>query len=104
MLKFIAATPFHSLDNGLARREGKMSDGAAAAQVRYDAGAFGQLQKHPHGLQTQVLSGEFEFTVGSDIFVAIAGESITIPAEVASGCFCLTAGTLLEIALAPQSK
>lgn len=100
MLKFIAATPFTSLDNGLARREGKMSDGTAAAEVRFDAGTFGQLQKHAHALQTHVLSGEFEFTVGSEIFVALAGETVTIPARVASGCFCLAAGTLREITLA----
>lgn len=97
MLTFTAETPFEKLDNGLSRRQGKMNDGARATEVKFDAGAFGQLQKYPHALQTRVVSGEFEFTVGSDTQIVLAGETITIPANTASGCFCLSAGTLWEI-------
>ncbi|WP_129544169.1 cupin domain-containing protein [Serratia sp. 1D1416] len=97
MTTFIAKTAFQPLDNGLARREGTMSDGLAAVEVRFDAGAFGQLQKRDCALQTRVLSGEFEFTVGGDQHLLTAGESIEIAARVASGCFCLAAGSLLEI-------
>lgn len=45
MTTFTAKTAFLPLDNGLARREGVMSDGSPAAEVRFEAGAFGQLQK-----------------------------------------------------------
>jgi quercetin dioxygenase-like cupin family protein len=101
-LKFSANTSFTSSpENGLARREGTMSDGSPAAEVRFEAGAFGQLQKPPHALQTQVISGEFEFTLGGDTRVVRAGESLILPANVASGCFCLSAGVLLEI---PQTR
>lgn len=85
----------------LARREGVMSDGSPAAEVRFEAGAFGQLQKPPHARQTRVISGEFEFTLGGDTRVVRAGESLILPANVASGCFCLSAGVLLEI---PQTR
>ncbi|OKB65768.1 cupin [Serratia marcescens] len=101
MTTFTAKTAFLPLDNGLSRREGVMSDGAPAAEVRFEAGAFGQLQKHPHALQTRVVSGEFEFTLGGDARVVRAGESLTLPANVASGSFCLSAGVLLEI---PQTR
>lgn len=97
MLTFTAETPFETLDNGLIRRQGVMSDGARATEVKFGAGTFGQLQKRAHSLQTRVVSGEFEFTVGSDTQVVVAGETIAIPANTASGCFCLIAGTLLEI-------
>uniref|UniRef100_UPI0035C6B644 cupin n=1 Tax=Serratia quinivorans TaxID=137545 RepID=UPI0035C6B644 len=97
MLTFTAQTPFEKLDNGLIRRQGIMSNGARATEVKFDAGTFGQLQKRNFSLQTQVVSGEFEFTLGNDIQVVVAGESIVIPANTASGCFCLTAGTLWEI-------
>ncbi|MDW5499398.1 hypothetical protein R6Y99_06285 [Pseudomonas lundensis] len=97
MLTFTAETPFEKLDNGLTRRQGVMSDGARATEVKFDAGTFGQLQKRADSLQTQVVSGEFEFTVGNDTQVVVAGETILIPANTASGCFCLTAGTLWEI-------
>ncbi|CAI0757875.1 cupin domain-containing protein [Serratia entomophila] len=99
MTTFIAKTAFQPLDNGLARREGTMSDGLAAVEVRFAAGAFGQLQKRDRALQTRVLSGEFEFTVGGDTQILLTGETLEVPANVASGCFCLAAGTLLEITL-----
>ncbi|HCD1614763.1 TPA: cupin [Serratia marcescens] len=97
MTTFTAKTAFLPLDNGLARREGVMSDGSPAAEVRFEAGAFGQLQKPAHALQTRVISGEFEFTLGGDTRIVRAGESLILPANVASGCFCLSAGMLLEI-------
>lgn len=97
MLTFTAETPFEKLDNGLLRRQGIMSDGTQAAEVKFEAGTFGQLQKRLHALQTRVVSGEFEFTVGGDTQILVAGETIVIPANTASGCFCLTGGTLLEI-------
>lgn len=75
------------------------SDGSPAAEMRFETGAFGQLQKPPHALQTRVISGEFEFTLGGDTRVVRAGESLILPANVASGCFCLSAGVLLEIPL-----
>lgn len=100
MTTFTAKTAFLPLDNGLARREGVMSDGSPAAEVRFEAGAFGQLQP-AHARQTRVISGEFEFTLGGDTRIVRAGESLTLPANVASGCFCLSAGVLLEI---PQTR
>jgi len=48
-----------------------------------------------------VISGEFEFTLGGDTRIVRAGESLILPANVASGCFCLSAGVLLEI---PQTR
>ncbi|CAI1195768.1 Uncharacterised protein [Serratia liquefaciens] len=97
MLKFTAETAFEKLDTGLTRRQGVMSDGTSATEVKFDAGTFGQLQKRAYALQTRVVSGEFEFTVGNYTQVIVAGETIAIPANIASGCFCLSAGTLLEI-------
>ena len=73
-----------------------MSDGSPAAEVRFEAGAFGQLQS-PARAANPVISGEFEFTLGGDTRVVRAGESLILPANVASGCFCLSAGVLLEI-------
>ena len=96
MTTFTAKTAFLPLDNGLARREGVMSDGSPAAEVRFEAGAFGQLQS-PARAANPVISGEFEFTLGGDTRVVRAGESLILPANVASGCFCLSAGVLLEI-------
>ena len=50
-----------------------MSDGSPAAEVRFEAGAFGQLQK-PRTRGKPVISGEFEFTLGGDTRVVRAGE------------------------------
>ncbi|OMQ27125.1 cupin [Serratia oryzae] len=97
MLIFKAETVFEPLDNGLARREGRMSDQTPATEVKFTAGAFGQLQKRPYPQRIQILSGEFEFTVGNNIHTVLAGEILLIPAATLFGCFCLAAGNLLEI-------
>ncbi|KFK94745.1 MULTISPECIES: cupin domain-containing protein [unclassified Serratia (in: enterobacteria)] len=97
MLKFKAETPFAFLDNGLARREGRINDQTPATEVKFSAGTFGQLQKRPYSQQIYVISGEFEFTVANDIHTVFAGETLQIPAATPFGCFCLVAGSLLEI-------
>lgn len=97
MLTFTAQTPPADPGNGLKQCTGILSDGTAAKQLDYAAGAFGQLLKHPHPVQNRVVAGEFEFTVGNDVFIVIAGESVTIPANTPSGCFCLVSGRLWEI-------
>ncbi|AHG22370.1 cupin [Chania multitudinisentens RB-25] len=97
MLTFKAETSFECLGDGVSRRIGVMSDQTPAAEVKFAAGAFGQLQKHPHPQHIQVISGEFEFTVGNAIHTLLAGETLLIPAITPFGCFCLVAGSLLEI-------
>ncbi|WP_431222553.1 cupin [Serratia sp. L9] len=97
MLVFKAQTPFKDLDNGLSRCQGMMSDNSPASEVKFETGAFGQLQKQPYPQQIRIISGEFEFTIGSTVHIAIAGETLAIPAATLFGCFCLVAGSLLEI-------
>lgn len=97
MSVFKSQLPFEQLDNGLARRQGLMSDGSTAWEVQFAAGTFDQLQKRPYPQQIRILSGIFEFTVGSDVQTLIAQETLTIPAATVFGCFCLDDGTLLEI-------
>lgn len=99
MLVFKAESPFEDLDTGLTRRRGRISDGSAACEVKFVAGAFSQLQKRPYPQQIHIISGEFEFTVGSDIFIVTAGETLSIPGASLFGCFCLAEGALLEIQL-----
>ncbi len=47
MSVFKSQLPFEQLDNGLARRQGLMSDGSTAWEVKFAAGTFDQLQKRP---------------------------------------------------------
>lgn len=97
MSVFKAQTPFVEQENGLARRQGLMSDGATAWELKFAAGIFDQLQKHTYPQQIRILSGVFEFTVGGDVHTLVAQETLLIPADTPFGCFCLDAGTLLEI-------
>ncbi len=97
MSVFKSQLAFELLDNGLARRQGLMSDGSTAWEVKLTAGTFDQLQKRPYPQQIRILSGIFEFTVGSDVHTLIAEETLLIPAATVFGCFCLDDGILLEI-------
>ena len=100
MWVFKADAPFEDLDNGVASRKGVMSDNTPATETRFTAGAFSQLQKRPSPQLIHVLSGEFEFTLGSQVHIVMAKETLAIPADTLFGCFCLTAGSLLETPLA----
>ncbi|MFC0227078.1 cupin [Serratia aquatilis] len=97
MLVFTAECPFKDLGNGIASRQGRMSDNSRASEVKFETGAFGQLHKLPAPQQVRVLSGEFEFTLGNDMHILFAGETLSIPAATLFGCFCLAEGSLLEI-------
>lgn len=99
METFKAQTPAEEYDVGITRRSGVISNGKPAAELTFESGAFSQLRKQMQGNTTRVISGEFEFTVGAETHLLIAGESVNIPVNIISGCFCLSTGVLVETPL-----
>ncbi|WON78752.1 cupin [Serratia sp. UGAL515B_01] len=97
MLVFKAESLFEDLGNGTASRQVRVDDNTCARELTFMAGAFGQLRKLHRPQQVCVISGEFEFTIGNDIHILVAGENRNIPAATLFGCFCLVEGSLLEI-------
>ncbi|GAB2702556.1 cupin domain-containing protein [Paenibacillus thermoaerophilus] len=62
--------------------------------VEFEAGAEGYEHSHPHEQLTYVLSGSFEFRIGGEKRIVLAGESIYIPSGVRHGVTALEAGAL----------
>jgi len=65
-------------------------------EFRFEQGAVGALHHHPHVQSTFVSSGRFEFTVGDEVHLLEAGDSLVIPSEVVHGCRALQPGVLID--------
>lgn len=72
-------------------------------EVEFEEGSVGNAHVHPHEQATYVLAGEFEFTVGEEVSVVKAGDTIYMPANIIHGAKCLKAGKLLDI-FTPQRE
>lgn len=72
-------------------------------KMDFEKGAVGQLHQHPHTQATYVLSGSFEFTIGTEKKVINQGDACFMPSQIPHGCTCLEAGSLLDV-FTPERK
>ena len=66
-------------------------------RVWFDQGAVGTVHRHEHSQTTFVESGEFEFTVGSQLQRVRAGDCVYIAPNTDHGAKCLRAGILIDV-------
>lgn len=85
------------LGNGIKRKLLAHGGAMMAVEVYFKKNAVGTLHNHPHEQLTYVLSGVFEFTIGNEVRVVKAGDTLYKEPNVIHGCVCLEAGTLLDI-------
>jgi quercetin dioxygenase-like cupin family protein len=88
--------PFEDLGSGERRRILAHGGGLMQVEVQSEQGTVGPMHSHPHEQLTYVLSGEFEFTIGSDTRVVRAGDTLYKRPGIEHGCVCLRGGTLLD--------
>jgi quercetin dioxygenase-like cupin family protein len=84
------------LGAGVSRRILAHGGGMMQVEVIFEEGAIGPLHNHPHEQLTNVLSGEFEFTIDGETKIVKAGDTLYKKPGVMHGCTCLKAGTLLD--------
>lgn len=72
-------------------------------EVQFEGGALGYSHTHPHEQSTYIISGKFEFTVGKEVYLLKAGDSLYIPKNIEHGTKCLESGALLDI-FTPQRE
>ena len=82
---------------GLSRKIGAHNDNLMVVEVHFDAGITAPLHHHPHEQITYVMSGKFEFTVGTEIYIVGPGDSLYKEPNIEHGATCLEAGTLLDV-------
>lgn len=82
---------------GLSRKVGAHNDNLMVVEVHFDTGTVAPLHHHPHEQITYVISGKFEFTVGSETYIVAAGDSLYKQPNIVHGAVCLEAGMLLDV-------
>jgi quercetin dioxygenase-like cupin family protein len=88
--------PLEDLGGGVRRRILAHAGGLMQVEVHFERGAIGPLHSHPHEQLTNVLSGEFEFTIGGETRVVRAGDTLYKKPNVVHGCVCREPGVLLD--------
>jgi quercetin dioxygenase-like cupin family protein len=72
-------------------------DNIMGAENQFEKGAVGAMHSHPHTQLTYILSGVFEFTVGDDIKIVKAGDTLLKIGGIVHGCVCLESGAMLDV-------
>lgn len=72
-------------------------------KMDFETGAVGAIHEHLHTQATYILSGAFEFTIGTEKKVLKSGDGCFMPAHIAHGCICLEAGSLIDV-FTPERK
>lgn len=85
------------LGDGIKRKILAYNDSLMVAEVHFETGAIGVLHSHPHEQITYVLSGEFEFNIGGEKKLIVAGDSTFKEPNIEHGAVCKKAGVLLDI-------
>lgn len=96
MFVFTQEVPLEDLGGGISRKVLAHSDNMMAVEVHFEKGAIGVMHNHPHEQLTYVLSGEFEFTIGDEIRIVKAGDTMYKKPIIMHGCVCLEAGILID--------
>jgi quercetin dioxygenase-like cupin family protein len=96
MFVFSKDCPFEDLGGGVKRRILAHNGHMMQVEVHFADGAIGAMHSHPHEQLTNVLSGEFEFTINGEVHIVKAGDTLYKAPDVVHGCTCLKAGVLLD--------
>lgn len=82
---------------GVTRRILAYTDGLMTVENVFEKGGIGSMHSHPHTQITYVVSGVFRFTIGDEVRVVKAGDTLLKEEGVVHGCVCEEAGILLDI-------
>lgn len=94
---FYDQIPLLEMGTGLRRKIMAYGDDMMCVENAFDTGAVGAIHSHPHTQITYVVSGIFDFHIGSETKRVKAGDSMFVPGGVAHGCDCLEKGAILDI-------
>ncbi|MCR5742883.1 MAG: cupin domain-containing protein [Lachnospiraceae bacterium] len=81
---------------GIVRKILAYTDELMLVENHFEKGAIGAMHHHPHTQITYVVSGVFEFTIGTETHVVRAGDTLQKKDGIEHGCVCLEPGILLD--------
>lgn len=91
----LSALPARTLLPGITGRYAHTAR-LTTGEVELAAGAVLPVHQHPHDQLSYVLTGEIEFTIGSETRVMTAGTCALIAGGTPHGCRVLTAARVLD--------
>ncbi|MDN3702332.1 cupin domain-containing protein [Vibrio artabrorum] len=96
MFVFNKNVQLEDLGDGVSRKVLAHNDNMMSVEVHFEKGAVGAMHSHPHEQLTYVLSGAFEFTIGEEMHIVKAGDTMYKQPDIEHGCVCVEAGTLID--------
>lgn len=93
----LASLPVKKIFNGTIRGHYAHLERTTFGEVHLDANTDVPIHQHPHEQVTYVISGRFEFTVGSETTVLEPGMAALIPGNTPHGGRTLTAVKVVDL-------
>jgi quercetin dioxygenase-like cupin family protein len=88
--------PVEDLGGGVSRQILGYNENLMMVKVSFLKGAIGAVHAHPHTQTTYCASGSFEFIIGNETKIILAGDATYIPPVVMHGVVCLQEGVLID--------
>lgn len=82
---------------GVVRKVLAYCDEMMCVENVFEKGAVGAMHQHPHTQITYVAKGSFRFTIGEEVQVVKAGDTMLKQNSIIHGCECLEDGILVDI-------
>lgn len=89
------------LGGGVTRKVLKYGDGLMLVEVTMDKGGRGAAHTHPHEQISYIAKGSFEFTVGDEVRVVHAGDSLYVAPQVEHATLSLEDGSVVVDVFTP---
>jgi quercetin dioxygenase-like cupin family protein len=89
--------PVYDVFEGVKRQFLAYNQDIMAVKVFLSKDAVGALHEHPHTQVAYVVSGVFDYTVGSETKRLYAGDACYVKSNLTHGCVCIEKGCLIEV-------
>jgi len=96
---FVHASQFEweQLGGGVSRQITGYDESIMMVKVKFEKDSVGSPHSHFHSQTTYVVAGRFEFTVGNEKKVVIAGDVVYMEPNIVHSALCLEAGMLIDV-------
>ena len=87
---------FEECGKGVRRKILSYTDEMMVVENHFEKGGIGAMHSHPHTQITYIVSGKFEFTIGTEKKIVGAGDTLLKKNGIEHGCVCLEEGILID--------
>lgn len=88
---------WEDLGGGVSRKFLGWDNQIMMVKVKFEKGAEGTPHQHFHAQTTYCAEGKFEFTIGDEKKIVIAGDGVYIEPNLVHGALCMEEGILIDV-------